>query len=417
MELNSITKSSLLNSNIKFNQAYDSLSLSNYNYFDPIRNSGVRTEMNGKKLIHFSAMDYLSFTQDARVIEAGREALKQYGSGCSSSMPGGGNLQIHSALCEELADFLHKESVMLLPTGYQAQYGFSSFNIINGGKIFADNLDHSSIIDGIAMGLGNFQDKFGRVHYFMHNSYEHFQSIHCDNHIESMYDVLFIEGTYSMDGDYPDLEKFTTYCNENNILIAVDEAHSMGVFGDHGRGITSAFKLTDDVDFILGTFSKSFANIGGYIAGKKEHIDFMKVNMNTYLFSASITPPTVEMVRCILKILRDDDSKQIKLWENIKYMQQCCKQSNIDIGNSDSSVFPIYIRDSKKTIVYAKKMLEKGIFVKPIIFPAVKTGQERIRVTMNAGHSKNDIDSLIDAFNVIRKEIELVKVEDLNYGC
>ncbi|MBL8993527.1 MAG: aminotransferase class I/II-fold pyridoxal phosphate-dependent enzyme, partial [Spirochaetia bacterium] len=367
---------------------------------------GQATELDGKKVTSFASNDYLSLIQDPRVMEAGSKAALKYGTGAGSSMLGSGSLRIHRQLEEELAAYLEKDACMLFPTGYSAMLGYASFNIINGSKIYSDSLNHRSMLDGMALGIGSIPDRSNQYHYFKHNSLEHLKMVHKLQHRPERYDTLFIEGVYSMDGDQGDLRTLVPYATSANMAVAVDDAHGLGVLGRNGRGAPDAHGVTKETDFILGTFSKSFATTGGFAVGDRDSILYMKANCSVYMFSASIIPVNVETVRFILKLLLKDDSLQKKLWENINYLKKSLKEASFDYGISDSAVVPVILNDTEKAFYFSKRLLDLGVFVVAVCFPVVKRGQERLRISVNAGHSSKDIDNLVGGLVKIRKEWE-----------
>lgn len=371
--------------------------------------TGFKTAIKGKSLISFSSNDYLGLANDGGMVKSASRAMETYGLSCGSSMFGTGSLVIHEALSEELADFLGKESVMLLSAGYIAMLGFCATTIVYGHTLFSDALNHRSIIDGLRLGRGASERK-DAMHFFNHNSLSSLQQIRSILNCKadpSRKDLLIIEGVYGMDGDQGDLNAFTPYCKAEKMQIAIDDAHGLGVLGDHGRGTASAHGKTDEVDFILGSFSKALAASGGFIAGGKDAIDELKQNCSQYMFSASLTPPVVESVRYIIRLLRKDNSRQIKLWDNIRYCKKCLSDLQYDIGKSDSAVIPLFVRDTDTAIACTHKLIdEKGIFVLPVIYPAVKKGQERMRISINAGHSKSDIEYLVESLTDVLRSIQ-----------
>ncbi len=371
---------------------------------------GHRTSLNGKALINFSSNDYLSLANDPGMIKAATRAMQTYGLSCGSSMLGTGSLAIHEALSEELADFIGKESVMLMPAGYMAMLGFCATTIVLGQTLFSDAANHRSIIDGLRLGKGASERK-GAVHFFNHNSLaslRQIRSILSGRDDNTRKDLLIIEGVYSMDGDQGDLTAFVPYCTSENMQIAIDDAHGLGVLGDHGRGTANAQGKTGEIDFILGSFSKAMGAGGGFIAGNRDTVDALKQNCSQYMFSASLTPAVVESVRYAIRLLRTDNSLQMKLWENIRYCRKCLSDLGCDTGNSDSAVIPLYIRDSNAAIACSRKLSdEKGIFVLPVIYPAVKKGWERMRITINAGHSKSDIQYLAESLETVLQSLKI----------
>jgi 8-amino-7-oxononanoate synthase len=361
---------------------------------------GHKTMYNGKPVISFASNDYLSLVTDPGVQESAAKAVREYGTGCGSSMLGSGSLKIHKALAEELADFLGKESVLLIPAGYMAMLGFCSARIISGHTLFSDALNHRSIIDGLRLGKGVSERK-DAFHFFNHNSLKSLQQIRsvvCGQTNSPFSDVVLLEGVYSMDGDRGDLDAFVPYCKDQGMQIAIDDAHGIGILGNHGRGTADEYQKTGDVDYILGTFSKSFAASGGFIAASEDAIDELRQQCSQYMFSASLMPAVVETVRYILRLLQQDDHRQVKLWNNISYLKSCLSELDLNAMNSNSAILPVLVNSEEKALDSARYLVEhKGLFVLPVIYPVVPKGKARLRISLNAGHSRSDINLLAES--------------------
>lgn len=361
---------------------------------------GHRTALGGKPIISFASNDYLSFATDAAVQAAAVAAVREYGTGCGSSMLGSGSLGLHAALAEDLADFLGKEAVLLMPAGYMAMLGFCATQIIAGHCLFSDALNHRSIIDGLRLGKGAAERK-DAFYFFNHNSVRSLKQIRAvvgDGKASPLPNILVTEGVFSMDGDRAVLDELVPYCKNNGMAIAIDDAHGIGVCGDQGRGTADAFGKTDEVDYILGTFSKSFAASGGFIAASKEAVDALRQQSSPYMFSASLSPAAAATVRHILGVLSKDDRRVKKLWENISYFQSCALDLDLPVMASDSAIFPVQVSREKEAMDCAHRLLaEKGIFVLPVIYPVVPKNKARLRVSINAGHSREDIHRLAES--------------------
>jgi len=361
---------------------------------------GHNTNYNGKPIISFASNDYLSLATDPGVQDSAAKAVREYGTGCGSSMLGSGSLSIHAALAEELADFLGKESVLLMPAGYMAMLGFCSARIISGHTVFSDALNHRSIIDGLRLGKGASERK-NAFHFFNHNSLtslKQIRSVVCGQTNSQFSDVVLLEGVYSMDGDRGDLDAFVPYCKDQDIQVAIDDAHGIGVLGKHGRGTADEYQKTGDVDYILGTFSKSFAASGGFIAASEDAIDELRQQCSQYMFSASLMPSAVETVRYILRLLQQDDHLQLKLWDNVNYFKSCLSELKINTMNSNSAISPVLVNSEEKALDCARYLLEhKDLFVLPVIYPVVPKGKARLRISVNAGHSRSGINLLAES--------------------
>jgi 8-amino-7-oxononanoate synthase len=371
---------------------------------------GHKTRYNGKSVISFASNDYLSLVKDPGVQAAAEKAVREYGTGCGSSMLGSGSLTIHKALADELADFLGKESVLLMPAGYMAMLGFCSARILSGHTLFSDALNHRSIIDGLRLGKGASERK-DAFHFFNHNSVRSLQQIRSvvrSPGSSEFPDIVVLEGVYSMDGDRGALDEFVPYCKDQGMQIAIDDAHGIGVLGNHGRGTADEYQKTVDVDYILGTFSKSFATAGGFIAGAEDAIDELRQQSSQYMFSASLTPSVVETARYVLRLLQKDNRRQVKLWDNINYLKSCLSELDLNTMNSNSAIFPVLVNSEEKALDCARQLADqKGLFVLPVIYPVVPKGKARLRISVNAGHSRSDISFLADSIS------EILKVTDI----
>lgn len=373
----------------------------------PFAKPGCHTQLDDQEIVSFASNDYLSLLHHPEVNQAAIDAINQYGTGAGSSMIGSGSLKIHAQLAEELADFLGKEMVLLFPTGYSAMLAFCAANIMNGAMVFSDASNHRCIIDGLLLGVGSTPDREQQVQYLQHNSVGYLQKYyqdHCLDWPASIYKLLMIEGVYSMDGDVSDMGAYAKFCSNSNIMVGIDDAHGVGVLGDHGRGTASHYKTTDQVDFILGTFSKTFACTGGFIAGSKTALEYLRLVCGSYMYSASLVPANTMVALKVLNMIRNDDSMREKLWENVKYLKQLISNNDFDMGNSDSAIVPVYIRDTEKTLGIARDLLKSGFYVIGVAAPAVLPGQELIRISVNAGHSKSEIDKLVECLVKLTKE-------------
>jgi len=259
-------------------------------------------------------------------------------------------------------------------------------------------LNHRSIIDGLKLGEGFVQEFSTQVSFIQHNSVKSLESKHRKRLGDSSnpnYHLLFIEGVYSMKGDQGDLRNFLPYCKQHGLLTAIDDAHGVGVLGRYGRGTASEQQCDQDVDFILGTFSKTFATTGGFVAGSKEALYYLRLLCGVYMFSAAMVPANVQVARAVLSIIRRDDSHREKLWHNIARLKTGLTQLGFDYGQCDSAVVPVYIRDTEKTLLLAHRLLESGFYVIAAIPPGVGEGEQLLRISINAGHTEQQIDRFL----------------------
>lgn len=375
----------------------------------PFEKPGCQTALDGHPIVSFASNDYLSMLNQPEILEVAKNAIDDYGTGAGSSMLGSGSLAIHHELEEELADFFHKEGALLFPTGFSAMLGLASAHISNGAAIFNDSANHRSIIDGLMLGEGLVHD-FEEAITFQHNSVESLEKKYKkfkDKAIGENYTMLLIEGVYSMNGDQGNLKAFAPFCKANDMMIAIDDAHGIGVLGDHGRGLASHLGLDKEVDFIAGTFSKTFACTGGFIVGPKDALEYLRLLCGVYMFSASIVPANVQVARRILKIMREDDHYRQGLWDNIKTMRDGLDSYGFDYGSSDSAVIPVYIRDTEKVLLLADKLLKAGYYVVAAIPPGVGEGEQLIRVSMNYAHRDDQIAQFLETLDVLATELDI----------
>lgn len=359
-----------------------------YPYFHELQ-SGQDTQilMEGKDVIMIGSNNYLGLTSNKEVIEAGREALKKYGSGCSGSRFLNGTLDIHVKLEEELAEFLHKEAVMTFSTGFQSNLGIISAIAGRNDVIVGDKENHASIYDACRL-------SYAKLARYEHNDMEDLEKILAG--IDDSKGILIVtDGVFSMSGDICNLPEIVRLAKKYGARVMVDDAHGLGVLGEHGRGTAEHFGLEDDVDIYMGTFSKSLASLGGYMAAKKDVVEYVKHVSRPYIFSASITPASVACARASLKILREHPERVKNLHDISNYMREGLKKAGINIIESQTPIIPIYTYEDDKTFLACKLLLERGVYVNPVISPATPVGQSLLRTSYTATHTKEQIDYAI----------------------
>ena len=369
-----------------------------YPYFHAL-STGQDTQvvMEGKDTIMLGSNNYLGLTSNKQVISAGVEALKKYGTGCSGSRFLNGTLDIHIALEKELAEFLHKESVMTFSTGFQSNLGIISAICGRNDVVLCDKENHASIYDAIKL---SYARMLRYNHSDMQDLEEKLKTIPKENGI-----LIVTDGVFSMSGEICKLPEIVKLAKKYGARVMVDDAHGLGVLGEHGRGTAEHFGLEDDVDIIMGTFSKSLASLGGYMASTKRVVDYVKHNSRPYIFSASITPCSVATARESLKILRENPSIVKSLQEVATYMRNGLKKLNVNIIDSQTPIIPIYVYDDEKAFMACKLLLERGVYVNPVVSPATPVGQALLRTSYTATHTHEQMDK---AMKAIREVLDIL---------
>lgn len=367
-----------------------------YPYFTALT-SGQDTEvmMNGMKTVMIGSNNYLGLTSHPDVINAGVEALKKYGSGCSGSRFLNGTLDEHIKLEEELAEFLHKEAVVTFSTGFQSNLGIISALCGRNDVIVGDKENHASIYDAC------------RLSYAKLLRYEHSDMADLERQLKSIPEdkgiLIVTDGLFSMGGDIANLPEIVRLAKKYGARIMVDDAHGLGVLGEHGRGTAEHFGLEDEVDIYMGTFSKSLASLGGYMAGKKEVVDFVRHTSRPFIFSASITPASVACARASLKILRENPDRVARLREVSDYMRKGLKENGIAIIEATTPIIPIYTYTNERTFMACRMLQDRGVYVNPVVSPAVPVGQCLLRTSYTATHTKEQLDRAIEAISEVMK--------------
>lgn len=369
-----------------------------YPYFRSIE-SGQSTEvtMSGKKVLMFGSNSYLGLTNDPRVIEAAVEATRKYGTGCAGSRFLNGTLDLHIELEKELAEFVGKEDAIIYSTGFQVNLGVVSCLTGREDYIICDELDHASIVEGRRL-------SFSTQLKYKHNDMESLEKELQKCRPEAI-KLIVVDGVFSMEGDIANLPEIVRLSKKYNANIMVDEAHGLGVLGDHGRGTCNHFGVTNDVDLIMGTFSKSLAAIGGFIASDESVINFLRHNSRSYIFSASNTPSATAAARAALHIMKTEPERIAHLWEITNYALKNFRDLGFEIGHTATPIIPLYVRDMDKTFLVTKMLFEDGVFVNPVIPPACSPTDTLIRFSLMATHSKEQIDiateKLVKAFRAL----------------
>lgn len=376
-----------------------------YPYFRSI-GSAQDTEVviNGKKVLMFGSNSYLGLTNHPKIKQAAKDAIDKYGTGCAGSRFLNGTLDIHLELEERLASYVGKEASVLFSTGFQVNLGVISCLMDRNDYLILDESDHASIIDGSRL-------SFSRTIKYAHNDMDDLRR-KLSRLPEEAAKLIVVDGIFSMEGDLVKLPEITKITEEFGANLMVDDAHSLGVIGEKGSGTASHFGLTDEVDLIMGTFSKSLASLGGFIAADKEVIEFIKHRARSLMFSASMPPASVASVIAALDIIEAEPERIDKLWENTNYSKKLLVEAGFDIGETESPILPVYIRDNDKTFKITNILHNNGIFVNPVVSPAVPSADSLIRFSLMATHTFSQIDEAIEkltkAYNEVNTESEKV---------
>jgi 8-amino-7-oxononanoate synthase len=360
-----------------------------YPYFRVIESEqDTEVIIDGKPALMFGSNSYLGLTNHPKLKEAANRAVQQYGTGCAGSRFLNGTLKIHIELEEALADYLQKEAVLLYSTGFQANLGAIAPLASRNDYIFIDELVHASIIDGTRL-------SFGKVMKYRHNDMESLEKQL--RRVEGNGSkIIVMDGIFSMEGDIANLPGITKLAEQYDATVIVDDAHAVGVIGRGGRGTGDHFGMQDKMDLIVGTFSKSLASLGGFVAADHDMINYLKHNSRALIFSASMTPSSAASALAALEIIRNEPERIEKLWQNTHYAMDQIKSAGFEIGHTQSPILPIYIRDNHKTFQFARMMADDGVFVNPVVSPAVRSTDSLIRFSLMATHSFAQIDRAVE---------------------
>jgi len=374
-----------------------------YPYFRVIESEqDTEVMIDGKKALMFGSNSYLGLTNHPKLKEAAQHAVRQYGTGCAGSRFLNGTLRIHIELEEALADYLNKEAVLLYSTGFQANLGAIAPIAGRNDYIFIDEMVHASIIDGTRL-------SFGKVMKYRHNDMQSLeqQLIRAEG---SGSKIIITDGIFSMEGDIADLPGITRLAEKYDATIIVDDAHAVGVIGSNGKGTGDHFGLQHKMDMIVGTFSKSLASLGGFVAADRDMINYLKHNSRALIFSASMTPASAASALAALEIIRQEPERIDKLWKNTHYAMAKLKSAGFELGHTQSPILPIYLRDDLKTFQFARMMAEDGVFVNPVVSPAVRSSDSLIRFSLMATHSFEQIDRAVE---IMHHNMQILEPQEL----
>lgn len=373
-----------------------------YPYFREIDGKqGTEVSMSGHKVLMFGSNAYTGLTGDERIIEAGIAAMRKYGSGCAGSRFLNGTLDLHVRLEKELAVFVGKEEALCFSTGFTVNAGVIACLTGRNDYIICDDRDHASIVDG------------RRLSYSTNLKYKHNDMEDLEKQLQKCpsdaVKLIVVDGVFSMEGDLANLPEIIRLKHKYNATVMVDEAHGIGVFGKDGRGVCDYFGLTDEVDLIMGTFSKSLASIGGFIAADKTIINWLRHNTRTYIFSASNTPAATAAALEALHIMQKEPERIQALWDVTNYALKRFRDAGFEIGDTQSPIIPLYVRDVDKTFLVTRMAFEEGVFINPVIPPACAPQDTLVRVALMATHTKEQVDLAVDRLVKVFRQLEIIK--------
>jgi 8-amino-7-oxononanoate synthase len=386
---------------LNYRYADEVMALGLYPYFRPIESAlGTEVFLDGRKVLMFGSNSYMGLTDHPKVKEAAIAAIRKYGTGCAGSRFLNGTLDIHLACEEKLAQFLKKEAVLLYSTGFQVSQGVISCLVGRNDVVFLDKLDHASIVDGARLSLGEVV------------RYKHNDMSSLEHALEDAGQVggkmIVVDGVFSMDGDIANLPEIVSLADRHDALLMVDDAHGIGVLGEQGRGTASHFGLTDRVDLIMGTFSKSLASLGGFIAADAGVVHYLKHHSRALMFSASMSPPNVAAVMAALDIIQSEPERIRALQDNTRRMAAGFRNIGFPIEDSAIPILPVRIGDNLLCFKACRLLQDEGVFVNPIITPAVEPGHAMIRVSLMATHTFAQIDLALEKFQKVSRALNLL---------
>jgi len=386
----------------KYRVPQEYMAMGVYPYFREI-DSAQDTEvmMDGKKVLMFGSNSYMGLTYEPRIVEAAIKATRKYGTGCAGSRFLNGTLDLHIQLEHELAEFLGKDECLVFPTGFTGNEGVIPTLVDRKDYIICDDRDHASIVDGRRL-------SFATQLKYKHNDMEALEKELQKCNPESV-KLIVVDGVFSMEGDLAPLLEIVKLKEKYNASIMVDEAHGMGVFGKQGRGVCNHFGVTEQVDVIMGTFSKSFASLGGFVAADKDVINWVRHTARSYIFQASATPASTAAALEALHIFQDEPERLENLWKITNYALESFRQAGFEIGETESPIIPLYVRDTEKTFMATKMAFDEGVFINPVIPPACAPQDTLLRFALMATHTKEQVDQAVEKLTKCFKALDIIK--------
>jgi 8-amino-7-oxononanoate synthase len=385
----------------RFTRARELMAEGFYPYFQPIsENNCSEVWIGGRRLLMVGSNNYLGLTHHPKVKEAAKRAVEKYGSGCTGSRFLNGTLDLHEKLEERLAHFMRREAALTFSTGFQTNLGTIATLVGKGEEIYCDRENHASIIDGCRL-------SFGDIRKFKHNDMEDLERL-LSHSPKEVGKLVVVDGVFSMCGDIADLPRIVRLVQGHSANLLVDEAHAIGVLGQHGRGTAEYFGVEEGVDLVMGTFSKSFAALGGFIAGRQEVIHYIKHHARSLIFSASIPPASVASVLAALEVMETEPERRQRLWKIARYMKSEFDRMGFDTAGTQTPIIPIVIGDQLRTFQFWKRLVECGIFANPVTSPAVPANRDLIRTSYMASHTDGELARVLEVFEKLGREFALL---------
>jgi 8-amino-7-oxononanoate synthase len=373
-----------------------------YPFFVPIQeSSGTEVMIGGRRTLMLGSNNYLGLTHHPRVLDAAAVAIRRYGAGCTGSRFMNGNTELHERLEERLARFMRKESVLVFSTGYQTNLGVISALVGPGDRVYIDSLDHASIFDASRLAAG-------RAVVFDHGDFGGLRRLLEEGRAENDGGLVVVDGVYSMDGDIADLPTLTRLAEDFGVALLVDDAHSIGVLGPTGAGTAEHYGLSEQVDLVIGTFSKSFASIGGFVAGPESVIHYIRHHARSEIFSAALPPTNVAAVLAALDVIESEPERRRRLWDITRRMAEALESLGFDTGASQTPIIPIIVRDIEPMLLFWKRLLDEGVYVNAVMPPAVPADGARLRTSYMATHTDSQLEVALQKFEKVGKELRII---------
>jgi len=386
----------------EFTRAEQAMAMGLYPYFTPIQKVvGNKVKVDGKDMIMVGSNNYLGLIDHPKVMKAAQNAVGKYGVATCGSRFLNGTLDLHVELEKRLAKFINKEAALTFSTGFQTNQGIISTLIGKGETIITDKMIHASIVDACRL-------SYGDVHKYKHNDMEDLEE-QLSSLGKEMGKLIIVDGVFSMEGDLANLPAIVELAKKYNAKVMVDDAHGIGVMGKNGRGTSEHFGVEGDVDLIMGTFSKSFASLGGFVAGEKKVISYIKHFARALIFSASITPASVATVLASLDIIENEPERRERLWEITQRMKTGFQAMGYNTGPTETPIIPLIIGTDELTFMLWRLVKDEGIFTNPVIFPAVPQGQSLIRTSYSATHTDEEMDKVLAVFEKCGKQLGIIQ--------
>jgi len=385
----------------RFTRAREIQASGYYPYFVPIEASDdTEVVIRGERKVMMGSNNYLGLTHHPKVVEAAKAAVEKYGSGCTGSRFLNGTLDMHEELEERLARFMGKEAALVFSTGYQTNLGVIATLAGRGDIVYLDKLDHACIVDGARL-------SYAEVHRYAHGDLEMLERQLAQSPPDAG-KLIVTDGIFSMEGDIVDLPRLVTIAKRYGAEIVVDDAHAIGVLGERGGGTAQHFGLEDEVALITATFSKSLASIGGVVAGPEPVIHYLKHHARSLIFSASMPPASVATVLAALTVIEEEPERRVRLWEATRRMQQGLRDLGYDLATTETPIIPVLIGEVEETFIFWKELFDAGVFTNPVTPPAVPENSCRLRVSLMATHTDDQIDFALDAFSRVGRTMAVI---------